>query len=69
MSQQELLAKVVHTLEQLEIEYMVTGSIVSSMQGDPRSTHDIDIVVNLPQSKAPTFDLLNLFSGANKSPA
>jgi len=25
MSQQELLAKVVHTLEQLNIEYMVTG--------------------------------------------
>ena len=44
MSQQELLAKVVHTLEQLEIEYMVTGSIVSSMQGDPRSTQNIDIV-------------------------
>jgi hypothetical protein len=52
MSQQELLAKVVRTLEQLEIEYMATGSIVSSLQGEPRSTHDIDIVVNLPRSKA-----------------
>jgi len=52
MSQQELLAKIVHTLEQLEIEYMDTGSIVSSLQGEPRSTHDIDIVVNLPLLKA-----------------
>ena len=30
---------------------MISGSIASSMQGEPRSTHDIDIVVNLPQSK------------------
>jgi hypothetical protein len=53
MSQQELLVKVVRTLEQLDVEYMITGSIVSSLQGEPRSTHDIDIVVNLPLSKAP----------------
>jgi hypothetical protein len=52
MSQQELLAAVVHTLEELDIEYMITGSIVSSLQGEPRSTHDIDVVVNLPSSKA-----------------
>jgi hypothetical protein len=44
MSQQELLAKVVGALDQLEIQYMITGSIVSSLQGEPRSTHDIDIV-------------------------
>jgi len=52
MSQQELLGKVVRTLEQLDIGYMITGSIASSLQGEPRSTHDIDIVVSLPQSKA-----------------
>ena len=52
MSQQELLIKVVQTLEDLAIEYMVTGSIVSSLQGEPRSTHDIDIVINLSQSRA-----------------
>jgi hypothetical protein len=52
MSQQELLKKVALTLERLEIDYMVTGSITSSLQGEPRSTHDIDIVVNLPRSKA-----------------
>jgi predicted nucleotidyltransferase len=51
MPQQELLKKVVQTLEQLDISYMVSGSIASSLQGEPRSTHDIDIVVSLPQSK------------------
>ena len=28
---------------------MLTGSVASSLQGEPRSTHDIDIVVALPQ--------------------
>jgi hypothetical protein len=51
MSQQELLTKVVRTLEQLDIDYMITGSIASSLQGEPRATHDIDIVINLPKSK------------------
>ncbi len=27
---------------------MLTGSLVSSLQGEPRSTHDIDLVVALP---------------------
>jgi hypothetical protein len=47
MSQQELLKKVVLVLEQNDIEYMLTGSLVSSMQGEPRLTHDIDIIINL----------------------
>jgi hypothetical protein len=52
MSQQELLKTVVRKLKQLDIGYMVTGSIASSLHGEPRSTHDIDIVVDLPRSKA-----------------
>ena len=47
MSQPELLARVVETLDRLGIDYMVTGSIASSLQGEPRSTHDIDVVVAL----------------------
>lgn len=47
MSQPELLALVVQTLDRLGIDYMVTGSIASSLQGEPRSTHDIDVVVAL----------------------
>jgi hypothetical protein len=47
MSQPELLKKVIEALDSTQTEYMVTGSIVSSLQGQPRSTHDIDLVVAL----------------------
>lgn len=50
MSQQELLKKVVQVLEDAGIEYMVTGSVASSLQGEPRSTHDIDIVIAIQKS-------------------
>ncbi len=42
MSQPELLKEVVKALESAKIDYMVTGSIASSLQGEPRSTHDIE---------------------------
>ena len=47
MSQPELLRRVVGILETLGIDYMVTGSVASSLHGAPRSTHDIDLVVAL----------------------
>lgn len=47
MSQPELLKQVITTLEEIGIDYMITGSIVSSLQGEPRSTHDIDCVITL----------------------
>lgn len=47
MSQQELLSRVVRELEKLDVEYMLTGSLASSVQGEPRATHDIDLVVEL----------------------
>lgn len=50
MSQQELLKKVVQALEKAKIQYMLTGSIASSLQGEPRSTHDIDIVIDIPKT-------------------
>ena len=45
MSQPELLKLVAGRLKAAGIEYMVSGSIASSLQGEPRSTHDIDIVI------------------------
>ncbi len=50
MSQQKLLIKVIQILNNLNIEYMLTGSIVSSLQGEPRLTHDIDIVVLIDEN-------------------
>ena len=45
MTQAELLRYVVTILEAAPIEYMITGSIASSLQGEPRATHDLDVVV------------------------
>jgi hypothetical protein len=45
MSQSELLKRVVARLQQGGIEHMLTGSVVSSLQGEPRATHDIDVVI------------------------
>jgi len=59
MSQQELLKKVIQTLDQAGIQYMITGSVVSSLQGQPRSTHDIDIVIAIQKSKA--HELITMF--------
>lgn len=50
MSQQALLKRVIEVLEGAQIPYMVTGSIASSIQGEPRSTHDIDIVVVMSEA-------------------
>ena len=52
MPQQKLLKKIVHTLEENHIEYMITGSVASSLYGEPRSTHDIDVVVAIKKTDA-----------------
>lgn len=45
MSQPELLKWVIKTLDKQEIPYMLTGSVVSSMYGEPRASHNIDVIV------------------------
>jgi hypothetical protein len=60
MSQSELLKDVIRTLNSVKIEYMLTGSIVSSLQGEPRSTHDIDIVIAINRKSIK--QLLNSFN-------
>jgi hypothetical protein len=52
MSQQELLTRVIQVLNSAGVDYMLTGSMASSLQGEPRSSHDIDLVVALPASAA-----------------
>ncbi len=52
MSQPELLKRVIQTLDDAGIDYMVTGSVASSLQGEPRSTHDIDLVISLDKKDA-----------------
>jgi hypothetical protein len=52
MSQQELLRRVIAVLNDVSIQYMATGSIVSSIQGEPRASHDIDLVVQIAAGHA-----------------
>lgn len=44
--QRRLLKLVVEKLNDLNIVYMVSGSLASSLHGEPRMTRDIDIVVD-----------------------
>ncbi|MEO8414766.1 MAG: hypothetical protein ABI472_13960 [Ginsengibacter sp.] len=53
MLQPKLLVKVLDLLHENQIDYMITGSLVSSIQGEPRATHDIDILVNITQNAIP----------------
>jgi hypothetical protein len=52
MSQSELLKKVIIALEATGTPYMLTGSYASSLQGEPRLTHDIDLVVAITLAAA-----------------
>ncbi len=40
--------RVATAIESAEGSYFVGGSVASSLQGDPRSTNDIDFVISLP---------------------
>lgn len=40
----------VRPLDELGVEYIITGSIAAIFYGEPRLTHDIDLVVNLRRS-------------------
>jgi hypothetical protein len=50
--QQELLIKVAAALVTHDIPYMLTGSIASSLYGEPRLTHDIDVIVQVTAKSA-----------------
>jgi hypothetical protein len=45
-TQRDFLARIADELRQADIPYMVTGSLSSAHYGEPRSTNDIDIVIN-----------------------
>lgn len=47
MGPYELLQKVITAFEELNIHYIVTGSVASMAYGEPRLTNDIDIVADI----------------------
>jgi hypothetical protein len=46
----DLLAKVIKVFEDLQIPYLVTGSLASMAYGEPRLTNDIDIVADIQKT-------------------
>jgi hypothetical protein len=46
MSSADPLAQIVEELERAQIPHMLAGSFASSYHGDPRTTHDIDLVID-----------------------
>lgn len=46
MSFEALLADLIPRLDRAVVPYMVTGSLASSYYGEPRSTRDVDIVID-----------------------
>lgn len=51
MTEQELLRDCLRRLNTAGIVYMLTGSMASNAWGIPRTTHDLDFVVQLPPSQ------------------
>ena len=49
----ELLREVGNKLDNLQIDYMITGSIAANYYSIPRMTRDIDIVIELHQKDVP----------------
>lgn len=52
MNEHELLQDVLRRLNQLSLAYMLTGSMASNAWGIPRTTHDIDFVIQMPPSQS-----------------
>ena len=55
MTEQELLVDCLRRLNGAGIAYMLTGSMASNVWGIPRSTHDLDFVLQLPPSEVSRF--------------
>lgn len=50
MTEQELLVDCLRRLNHAEVTYYLTGSMASNYWGLPRTTHDLDFVIQLPPS-------------------
>ena len=50
MTEAELLADCLRRLNRVGVVYYLTGSMASNYWGIPRTTHDLDFVIQLPPS-------------------
>jgi hypothetical protein len=51
MNEQELLADCLRRLNRSGVTYYLTGSMASNFWGIPRTTHDLDFVVQLSRQR------------------
>ncbi len=63
MTEQDLLRECVRRLNTCGVPYMLTGSMASNAWGIPRTTHDLDFVIQLPLSQVPA--LVEAFADAD----
>ena len=61
MNENELLVDCLRRLNRTGVAYYLTGSMASNYWGIPRTTHDLDFVVQMPMSAVPR--ILQEFSG------
>ncbi|HKR06123.1 MAG TPA: hypothetical protein VJY62_15910 [Bacteroidia bacterium] len=57
----DILRFVCQQLDNLKIEYIITGSVAMTLYGTARQTRDIDIIVNLRMEDAESF--ISIFKG------
>lgn len=55
MEQLEVLRKVVEKLCDLDIEYMLSGSVAMNFYGQPRMTRHIDIIISIKETQIRRF--------------
>ena len=55
MEQHEVLRKVVEKLRDLDIEYMLSGSVAMNFCGQPRMTRHIDIIISIKETQIRRF--------------
>ena len=55
---QETTERIVRLLAELGVRFQLTGGIVTAFYGDPRSTQDLDIVIDLQSNRPETAELL-----------
>jgi hypothetical protein len=53
MNERELLVDCLRRLNRSGVTYYLTGSMASNYWGIPRTTHDLDFVIQLPPSAVP----------------
>jgi hypothetical protein len=58
----ETTQRIVSLLDELEVRFHLTGGILAAYYGDPRSTQDVDIVIELAANRPETAALLSRLS-------